>query len=1010
MRKLLFAWLTIGLAGAAMAASTITGNVTGPGGGALENIQVSAYRYNGNWYDWENSALTGPSGGYSIPDLPAGTYRVEFSDNAGVYATEWYNNTLDRSDAEELVVGESATVPSINAQLVEATRITGRVTNGAGQPLEDITAWVSLWTGASWLDLFGMGTDTNGDYEITGIPAGTYIVRFENYGGIHAPEYYSNALDRADATELACAAGKTVSGVNAALALAGSISGRVTGPGGTSPLSGIWVQAYRAADGEYVASAETDTNGVYTISGLAAGANVVQFYGSGTYMGEWYSDAATQEEATPINLTEGENRTGINASLGTGGSIAGTVTETGTGTALGGIQVMAYQGPTYSSSRSTTTDGSGHYEVTGLGAGNYKVQFMALDGGHKGEWWSNRVDESTADVIVVAGSAVGNVNAALDKAATISGRVTDAGDVPLDSIMVQAHRRSGSEWTYIRGTWTGTNGLYLIGNLNAGTYVVRFIDYDGDYNAQYYNGVESVDDASQLTVSDGEAVEDIDAKMAPAPANGIAGTVTEDGTGNPVSYCRVGAYAFDGTNWQWVAGTQADNQGAYRIKPLAPGVYRVQFYDNADEYVPEYYNDKATVGEADDVTVVADVLTESIDGSLAALGQTSISGTVTQSGSSTTLDGIHVYLYANYGGWMVIDSTVTSGGGGYTLTGLTPGTYRIGFEDLDNNEYVDEFYDNADSVGTATDIQVDNGDVITGINAALSLAANTGISGTVTEAGTGDPLSGIDVYMYYDNGDGWDGMHFYTTTSTGDGSYRSPGIPAGTYRVKFHDASGVHLDEYYDNAGAITGATDVIVVKDAITPGINAALDLTPQTGISGTVTEDGSGAALSNITVRLYIEVGFVGNWQWRSTTLTAADGTYKFIELTDVWSPYRIGFEDGSGTHIDEFYDNAPSVAAATDIPVVTDQMTTGCNAALTPIAEPVPPKIVGLRRKSTNQWEVLFTAGAGSSCMLQCSSNITSRWDDVGSPTNCVAGTNVLGVTETAAKCFFKVRTGP
>ena len=88
MRKLLFAWLTIGLAGAAMAASTIMGNVTGPGGGALENIQVSAYRYNGNWYDHENSTRTGPSGSYSIPDLPAGTYRVEFFDNAGVYATE----------------------------------------------------------------------------------------------------------------------------------------------------------------------------------------------------------------------------------------------------------------------------------------------------------------------------------------------------------------------------------------------------------------------------------------------------------------------------------------------------------------------------------------------------------------------------------------------------------------------------------------------------------------------------------------------------------------------------------------------------------------------------------------------------------------------------------------------------------------------------------------------------------------------------------------------------------
>jgi hypothetical protein len=720
MRKLLLAWMVGGMAGLTLAASSITGNVTGPGGVPLDGIQVSAYRYNGSWYEWEDYALSESSGDYTLANLPAGTYRLEFWDEAGIYASEWYDDALTRGQAEALELTDNVPISGIDAQLAAATRITGTVTDGSANPLNDITAWVYWWSGSDWEELFGMGTDSNGAYEITGIPAGTYLVRFEDHAEIYAPEYYSNAIDRADALEFEGVAGETVSGINGVLAAAGSLSGTVTGPDGSTALSGVHVQAYRFSDGEYAGWGQTDVNGHYTIGGLAAGAHGVRFYAFGSYVGEWYSNATSEAEATPVVLAEGQNVTGIDASLGTGGSLAGTVTETGTGTPLAGVEVLAHLGPDYGSARVSTTDGSGSYEITGLSSGNYKVEFRSVAGFHKSEWWSNQTEEASATVISVAGTAVGNVNAELDKAATIAGLVTASGGLPLGSINAAAYRWDGSAWSYARSAWTETNGTYRIGPLAAGTYVVAFRDYENDYLPQYHEGVVDIAAATPLELADGESIENIDATMVLAPVNGIAGTVTQEGSGLPLAYCLATAYAYDGTNWVEVAFAQADHQGYYRIKPLDPGVYRVRFFDYSGDYVPEYYHDKTTVEAADDVTVEADVLTENINASLAAVLETSLSGTVTSSGNGLPLSGIMVVLYVDLGDWTSISTTFTLPDGTYQFGGLSAGTYRVGFQDW-FGAYSEEYYDNADSVGGATDIPVNEGDVITGIDAGLAL-------------------------------------------------------------------------------------------------------------------------------------------------------------------------------------------------------------------------------------------------------------------------------------------------
>ncbi|MEZ4712313.1 MAG: Ig-like domain-containing protein [Caldilineaceae bacterium] len=101
----------------------ISGRVTDGSNKALENISVGVYKRGadtpGGGQTWElaTSDTTGSNGEYTIYDLPAGSYRVGFSNGNALYKTEYYDNAYYVQNGQDVVLGEGGIADNINAQL-----------------------------------------------------------------------------------------------------------------------------------------------------------------------------------------------------------------------------------------------------------------------------------------------------------------------------------------------------------------------------------------------------------------------------------------------------------------------------------------------------------------------------------------------------------------------------------------------------------------------------------------------------------------------------------------------------------------------------------------------------------------------------------------------------------------------------------------------------------------------------------------------------------------------------
>ena len=129
-----------------------------------------------------------------------------------------------------------------------------------------------------------------------------------------------------------------------------------------------------------------------------------------------------------------------------------------------------------------------------------------------------------------------------------------------------------------------------------------------------------------------------------ANAGSIAGTVTRDSDGLPISGLWVWASNYNTSDYG--GGDHTDVNGVYLITGLDTGSYRVQISGSGTQYASQFYDDQVSWDQATPVSVSAGQQTANIDFSLALGG--SISGTVTEPNGAAQAN-IRVNCWANNG-------------------------------------------------------------------------------------------------------------------------------------------------------------------------------------------------------------------------------------------------------------------------------------------------------------------------------------------------------------------------
>ncbi|HEY9121663.1 MAG TPA: carboxypeptidase-like regulatory domain-containing protein [Brevefilum sp.] len=306
-------------------------------------------------------------------------------------------------------------------------QITGIVTAEDGiTPLPGIrlTAYL-LYPPTDWHVAGQVETATNGTYTLSGLEAGIYRVRFDDLSGNYVTEFYNNKTTFALATNFEVLEGATVSNINASLAFAGKISGTITFVSGGGTEDGLVASAWSNATGSWllIANAITNSSGDYTIVGLSAGNYRVKFSDSSLYVppryvSEYYDNKLTIDTAQDVSVTAGDTTTGINAALGSYGSVKGNVKAYDGTTNLGNITIDIYRyDTTYANWHyfaTGTTDASGNYEIFGLGTENVRVGFYDFYGQFDSEFYNNQAGLGSADDVAVAlGYPTSNINAQL---------------------------------------------------------------------------------------------------------------------------------------------------------------------------------------------------------------------------------------------------------------------------------------------------------------------------------------------------------------------------------------------------------------------------------------------------------------------------------------------------------------------------------------------------------------------------------------------------------------------
>jgi hypothetical protein len=482
-------------------------------------------------------------------------------------------------------------------------------------------------TGAGGLGDFGaFEIDHGGRYSATNLPPGQYNVQFSGLFVRHrgcgpspyANQQFSGVGFGARPDLISAAAGKVTSGADAALSLAGKISGVVSARSGGA-IANICVTATDPRTGT-TAESFSGRHGQYKLTGLQAGRYQVEFSSScggffffgqtsPNYANQWYKGHATRAGAATVVVRGGQTTPNIDAAMTPGATISGQVTYKPNQRPVSFVCVLAYTAGVRNLTV-TLTDRRGRYSIDGLSTGQYTLEFDPCIGG------TALAGQIKAGVHVVAGHVVRSVNEQIGLGGSISGTtsaILAGGPKPAPGTCIDALPLSPTASGSITFSFQGGN--FTATNLAPGQYVLLAGDPSCSSNAPSLSARVS----STIQVTAGKTTAGVSLGLHVTGA--IAGVVRGPG-GRPVAGICAEAVPLSGglgvIGLGVSVGVTVAAGGSYRIGDLQPGPYKVRFTVGcgATGYATRWYKNARTSKSATVVKVSAATVTTGINAAL----------------------------------------------------------------------------------------------------------------------------------------------------------------------------------------------------------------------------------------------------------------------------------------------------------------------------------------------------------------------------------------------------------
>lgn len=648
---------------------TVTGKITGPSGETTSYgwIQVQDYETN----EWVTGVGANSKGTFKLGYLEDGKYVLKAFPNENNIYTPSNDVVIEVSG-----IGAIVNVLSLGYDIdnfiikLNSPQIRGTVYGPVGSEAESVPqpyGWINvLDDNRNWHQ--GVSIDSNGSFAIGSLENGTYYLVANPDGN------NSNGYTPSISTEVIID-GNGIKTISLYLTRP-QIIGLVKNPD-DSGAKWACIDIYESISGRWVANVSSNENGEFLIGALADGSYTLK---------AWPESSSAYSSSLELNITiedneynNGEGGNSVVLQLREPMLIGEVKDSTGiTPARYGWVDIKKeISENNYEYINGVSIGSDGKFKLPSLEDGTYILKaipdpssdyapsneitiVVSTDGTGKkvtNETGSTEFDNDT-NLLTLSYTAV-----------MARGIITlPGGQIRSQFGYVQLFKKTAGYMEWVDGIGVSENGEFKLGSLNPGEYIIRA--YPNDSN-QYTPSQEYA-----LVINEqGECI-----SFNNIPNNPINLVLTlpqiQGSIKNPenssINYGFIEIQKFDGTDWDWINGVGANQNGDFSIGGLSEGQYKLRAYPDGETTTlsPSDYVE-FEIGSNGVLATDLDL----VDGKLIIkLKAPQITGTLkTSEGDAASYGWIEVLDASGY----FVTGAGANSQGRYVLSGLEPGVYKL---------------------------------------------------------------------------------------------------------------------------------------------------------------------------------------------------------------------------------------------------------------------------------------------------------------------------------------------